>query len=645
MTEAAANVSLKELISMAHGYFQRKDYSAARNAYASLRSLSPKDAFFADRYTDTLLKLSEWENVRDAASFAIELHGATVGRVTQFARALIELHHYDEAMAALSINKVRVEPNANFFVFSVVAAVGSCRIDKALIYAKQVERLASTEGVAAINYLYGLLERLGKLGHAANVLLFIDAILTSFPDTMRLLRIGIALSSSLRDWERKLNYAEEMVRLAPNLCEGYAQRIDALIFAEREEIYTDLFNEMTLRFPQSERTFDEGRFIEELAMRLTSVATWRRVITSNADPAQSFHTQATRAVAYMTLRQYEQAAEVVRSAMRVHNEHPWFQLLLGICNEEQGCFETALHWMSQAAESGTDSANVLLHLCRVQCKVGYAEEARRTATELLQKYPNMPVTKALAEKFGGHFDVSVVTPPVHKPPSSGPQSWLHGGDSGDLIYALSAMQAGGGGHLYLTCMWGTREPMNDEKISFLTPLIAAQPYAHSVRPWQGEYITRNFITARHRMVPDIDLATQQWWAVLDKPEPDVAKPWLSVPEPHRHGRPVFARSPRYRNTNWDLFWNELKAVSPDAIFVGTSAEFKEFGSGEHYFARDALDLARVIQGASIFVGNQSFPYALAEGLKVGRLLEASHFTRNCIFPGALALDFAMLQRQ
>ena len=108
---------------------------------------------------------------------------------------------------------------------------------------------------------------------------------------------------------------------------------------------------------------------------------------------------------------------------------------------------------------------------------------------------------------------------------------------------------------------------------------------------------------------------------------------------YTHGRPILARSSRYRNPRWDPFWKELKVASPDAIFVGTTAEFDDFRHGEHYLARDALDLAQIIQGASTFVGNRSCPYAIAEGLKIGRVLEVSPYVKNCLFPGALAIGF------
>ncbi len=165
----------------------------------------------------------------------------------------------------------------------------------------------------------------------------------------------------------------------------------------------------------------------------------------------------------------------------------------------------------------------------------------------------------------------------------------------------------------------------------LAPLLSAQHYVQGVAQWQGEPIAKDFVALRHLMVPDVDLATQHWRCVTNI-EPDVTTPWLIVPDAVRHGRPVFARSTRYRNRHWDAAWDDLKASNPRALFVGTEAEFVEFGHGEHYLARSALDLAQVISGASIFVGNQSLPYAIAEGLKVPRLLEVSPLVPNCTIP-------------
>jgi hypothetical protein len=340
------------------------------------------------------------------------------------------------------------------------------------------------------------------------------------------------------------------------------------------------------------------------------------------------------------LSRYEQAIEVASTGLNIHNEHPWFMVLIGKCHETLGNLDAALYYFAKATEVDSSKTNYLLHLCQIQSKIGLTDAAFLTAKILIHRHPKMPVVRSLFGKLGGDLN-DLSNEDVQRPghPTLPHRTWLHGGDSGDLIYALAAMQAGGGGHLYLTCIEGTREPMSNSKIEFLTPLLITQHYIQSVGIWQGEPVAKDFIVSRHLMFPDTDLATQQWRCVIDDLEPDVKVSWLTVPVAAKHGRPVFARSDRYRNKNWDAFWTELKASSPDALFVGTAAEFDEFGHGEHYLARDALDLAQVIYGASVFVGNQSLPYALAEGLKVGRLLEVSPFVPNCKFPGALALGF------
>ena len=78
----------------------------------------------------------------------------------------------------------------------------------------------------------------------------------------------------------------------------------------------------------------------------------------------------------------------------------------------------------------------------------------------------------------------------------------------------------------------------------------------------------------------------------------------------------------------------------DAMFVGFPEEHeafvKEFGPIGLVRTRTLLDLAQVIAGCQIFVGNQSTPFALAEGLKKTVIQEVYLTDPNCIFerPGA-----------
>ena len=62
------------------------------------------------------------------------------------------------------------------------------------------------------------------------------------------------------------------------------------------------------------------------------------------------------------------------------------------------------------------------------------------------------------------------------------------------------------------------------------------------------------------------------------------------------------------------------------VFLGLENEYKNLKDKiinlEHYESNDFLELASIIKGSKLFIGNLSFGYALAEALKVPRLLES-----------------------
>ncbi len=72
-----------------------------------------------------------------------------------------------------------------------------------------------------------------------------------------------------------------------------------------------------------------------------------------------------------------------------------------------------------------------------------------------------------------------------------------------------------------------------------------------------------------------------------------------------------------------------------AGFVGTTAEHEDFcrsvGPVPLLLTSSLLDLARVIAGSRLFVGNQSCPAAIAEGLKHALILEVYPPLPNCCF--------------
>jgi len=54
---------------------------------------------------------------------------------------------------------------------------------------------------------------------------------------------------------------------------------------------------------------------------------------------------------------------------------------------------------------------------------------------------------------------------------------------------------------------------------------------------------------------------------------------------------------------------------------------------------DFLEMAQVIKGSKLFIGNQSSPFALAEIMKVPRCLEVCPTAHNVIPTGANGYDF------
>jgi hypothetical protein len=163
-------------------------------------------------------------------------------------------------------------------------------------------------------------------------------------------------------------------------------------------------------------------------------------------------------------------------------------------------------------------------------------------------------------------------------------------------------------------------------------LLEKQTYIHAVRPHNGEHIDFDASMFRDWGLPyGVTLAQlQARWLGL---EPDLTQPWLSV-EPEEQAPIVVARSPRYQN-HW-FPWKELVGeFGKHMHFVGLEPEYDQFCHECGHVARlrtNALyDVARAIAGSQVFIGNQSSPFAIAEGLKHRVIQETSLCSPDCIF--------------
>lgn len=220
-------------------------------------------------------------------------------------------------------------------------------------------------------------------------------------------------------------------------------------------------------------------------------------------------------------------------------------------------------------------------------------------------------------------------------------NFLHSGDAGDLIYSLPAIKAlKGADVLYLnidnpnrcTLQDGSVTLFTKEKIKTLVPLLEVINYIKEIKIYTNEVINynldifRTFVLERTNICRaylkalnlDENLRNETWLKINSKPSEEV----------------VISRSLRYRNPRVD--WDKIyRFVVNRCAFVGTKEEHKDFeekiGKIKFLKANNLLQVAEYIAGCNIFIGNQSAPYAIAEGLKKNSIQEVCLFCPNCIF--------------
>jgi hypothetical protein len=219
------------------------------------------------------------------------------------------------------------------------------------------------------------------------------------------------------------------------------------------------------------------------------------------------------------------------------------------------------------------------------------------------------------------------------------RTFSHGGDTGDLIYALATVKMLGGGRMRLVKSHRVRESFSPAKVESLRPLLEAQPYITGVE-YAEVAIGVDLDQFRNRYRYDLSLCDMVATTFGLPPYPR-EEPWLFCSDPKPVARVVIGRSPRYHNDRFP--WRRVcEKYAREAVFVGLPEEHAawqgEFGSIPYFPTPDWWELCRVIAGAQIFCGNQSAPMAIALALCVPRIVqEMCPFPADCYFerPGVV----------
>jgi hypothetical protein len=230
--------------------------------------------------------------------------------------------------------------------------------------------------------------------------------------------------------------------------------------------------------------------------------------------------------------------------------------------------------------------------------------------------------------------------------------FYHSGSAGDIIYSLPTIIEMGGGELLIRHV----DRFGKRFYEYLGRLLSLQPYlsevvsgspcsnevsnlmdAAKVVEYEGEayynldkyrwneyYTRKGGTTPYHLAQSHLDIFGFEF---------NLSRPWLfNIPSTYVADI-VVNRTMRYHDKE-EIDWSLLDNYQERAIWIGKRKEYWTFVEKTGlrltpYICGDLLDVAQAIKGSKLFIGNQSVCFAIAEAMKVPRVLEIYYHKDNC----------------
>jgi len=219
---------------------------------------------------------------------------------------------------------------------------------------------------------------------------------------------------------------------------------------------------------------------------------------------------------------------------------------------------------------------------------------------------------------------------------------IHSGNAGDIIYSLNTVRELGAEHFVINICsdpkFGGRN-IDFKTARTLAPLLLVQPYIKRVtivssnlpleylnEPIEGiefnldkfrlQDVLNHHLSISHAKAFGLYLNLYEKWIFVDSDKQD--RDYI-----------VVSLTPRYRSLPKE-FWLEALAGLDNVIVLGIPEEFYCLSgiTADFMTCNDFLQMAKIIQGAKLFIGNANLPYAIAEGLKVQRIIEMNKEFQN-----------------
>ena len=155
------------------------------------------------------------------------------------------------------------------------------------------------------------------------------------------------------------------------------------------------------------------------------------------------------------------------------------------------------------------------------------------------------------------------------------------------------------------------------------PLLKKQKYIDKVDIFKNEKIDVNLNLFREMPI-NFNIDSIRWYFHITGIHSKMDEPYLENIGNHQlKNKIVIIRSKRRRN--YLINYNFLKNYN-DLLFLGLEDEYEELKKDipnlEFFDCKDFLEMAEIINSCKLFIGNLSFGFTLAEGLKKPRLLES-----------------------
>jgi len=237
-------------------------------------------------------------------------------------------------------------------------------------------------------------------------------------------------------------------------------------------------------------------------------------------------------------------------------------------------------------------------------------------------------------------------------------SFRHSGKLGDIIYSLPAVRALGGGDFFVDyeTEYSEKPALGKAAALQMVDLLRTQVYIRLAKLYDGGPVSYNLDAFRKQAMPihlfnlikngwdelagqvlgsgvkgfrqqmlpalQVDLPQLHWEALGVPGQIDTSTPWITGITKRSVADVVVCRTARHRGK---FNWLRLRDYAAKCVFVGLEEEWHAFSHDyfkiDFYRVEDLVDFARVVAGARLFVGNQSFGLALADAMLMPRAVE------------------------